>query len=485
MTTTPHGESSCALTGISSQQSRQPLDALLAIQDRETLASLSHYLSSCGFRVYEAASQMQAVAALETVPPSFVLVDEHIARGEFLARCHESRHHSGAPPRFTLCLIENATADAITDFMVAGVDDFLQLPVVLGEVLTRLRAAARSLEFERRVRYQFEFDASNGFPSRAALEQVVTDWVAQLGGRRRSVAISVMDLDFFSRINRQYGRPVGDEVLLQVSDWLRQHCNHQEYTGSLGAGRYGILHPDLSETEVASWTQQTCNALSCAEFEAGGITHRLTASAGVAAWFEQDGPPTQLLKDAITTLRWAKHSGRDCVLGFSESLPKIDTLSKWQRPAGFLDGAVAWDFMTPCSAVLERTMEGTAAAKKLDQWGLEVVPLVHHGKATNLVIRRESIISNSRKPIEQFATTAKQFSPETTAVDLLTALAEDETSYLLVIDSNDRPVGIVTAEELALLGEPLDFESFRHTGETLAGTDALVVSDYPHSVDVV
>jgi diguanylate cyclase (GGDEF)-like protein len=129
-------------------------------------------------------------------------------------------------------------------------------------------------------------------------------------------SISVVDVDFFKKVNDSYGHLVGDEVLRHVAYQLRDNVRHPDMVGRYGGEEFLILLPNTDSKEGAEQAARLCKCVREAQFPVGGQNLKVTVSIGVAQF--QPGVDTwdSLLNRADTAMYEAKKKGRDrsCVM---------------------------------------------------------------------------------------------------------------------------------------------------------------------------
>ena len=193
----------------------RPLSVLIVARDRSILRRLSKALGAFGYAVREAADPSQGLASVEAITPDMMIVDSDPDPQSALDFCGTvgSRIHPGHI--HTFLLIADPSVKALQEALQAEVDDFLVKPVVYGELLARLRAGARLLEFERRHARQAVADTLTGLPSRTAFHDQIDPELARGGGLYRAEACVLVDVDSLGRINRLHGTaPTGSAYIL-------------------------------------------------------------------------------------------------------------------------------------------------------------------------------------------------------------------------------------------------------------------------------
>ena len=125
------------------------------------------------------------------------------------------------------------------------------------------------------------------------------------------LSISVVDVDFFKKVNDAYGHLVGDEVLRHVAYQLRDNVRHPDLVGRYGGEEFLILLPNTDAAEAAGQAARLCKCVREAQFPAGGHDLKVTVSIGVAQY--QPGVDTwdTLLNRADSAMYEAKKNGRD------------------------------------------------------------------------------------------------------------------------------------------------------------------------------
>jgi diguanylate cyclase (GGDEF)-like protein len=139
-----------------------------------------------------------------------------------------------------------------------------------------------------------------GFDERAAIE---------LGHLRRSgtpVALATFDLDYFKRVNDEWGHDIGDRVLAQVGRVLATASRDIDVAARLGGEEFAVLLPESDIAGVQRFTERVRAHLM--DTDAGLPAVRV--SAGIVATAVVTDIQT-LLRNADSALYEAKRSGRD------------------------------------------------------------------------------------------------------------------------------------------------------------------------------
>lgn len=212
-------------------------------------------------------------------------------------------------PLHIIVMSSNTSERALAEALDCGADDFTLKPVRREELMARLRAANRMITLQRQLVEQADTDYLTGALNRRA-------FLALMEEKRRgldpaeSLAVALLDIDRFKRINDSYGHDVGDAVIKAVA---RLASEEAPIVARLGGEEFALAFPVLSAEEAARWCEVIRKNFAELEFETVAGPFRATASFGVACW-SADEPLGVALKRADEALMAAKREGRDRVL---------------------------------------------------------------------------------------------------------------------------------------------------------------------------
>jgi diguanylate cyclase (GGDEF)-like protein len=143
-----------------------------------------------------------------------------------------------------------------------------------------------------------------GFDERAALE------LAHARRDGRSVAVVTFDIDFFKRVNDEWGHEIGDRVLVRIGELLANLTREIDVAARFGGEEFVVLLPGCTSSQAETFTERIRHALA-ADDSADLPTVRL--SAGILAEVAPLGIET-MLRGADSALYNAKRAGRDRVV---------------------------------------------------------------------------------------------------------------------------------------------------------------------------
>ncbi|HER20524.1 MAG TPA: bifunctional diguanylate cyclase/phosphodiesterase, partial [Chromatiales bacterium] len=151
----------------------------------------------------------------------------------------------------------------------------------------------------------------------ARLEQMI-DLASRKGG---GIAVLMIDLDRFKDVNDSLGHAAGDQLLVKVSERLRERFPHADTIARLGGDEFAIAVSELdSADEVGELADRVITALG-ESWELGRDQRvRVLASVGISLFPENAMTPQGLLQQADTALYRAKDEGRGTFRFFSDEM---------------------------------------------------------------------------------------------------------------------------------------------------------------------
>jgi diguanylate cyclase (GGDEF)-like protein len=159
---------------------------------------------------------------------------------------------------------------------------------------------------EARMAHMAHHDELTDLPNRV-LFRAELDRALQRG---ESLALLCLDLDQFKAVNDALGHPLGDALLRQAADRLRQAAAEGDLVARLGGDSFAILQRDAQIPETAGVLAESVLATMRQPYEVEGHQVVVGASIGIAGAPTDSGDADELLKMADMALYRCKSEGR-------------------------------------------------------------------------------------------------------------------------------------------------------------------------------
>jgi diguanylate cyclase (GGDEF)-like protein len=126
-------------------------------------------------------------------------------------------------------------------------------------------------------------DALTGVANRRALMQALERELARAARQRTPLALLMLDIDHFKRVNDQYGHLAGDQVLRHMVSVVRQRLHTQDFLGRYGGEEFLLLLPDTDQRGAQELGQQLCQAVQASPCDWNNQRIAVTQSAASPA----------------------------------------------------------------------------------------------------------------------------------------------------------------------------------------------------------
>ncbi len=265
---------------------------VLVVEDSLTQAlQLQFLLEAEGYQVTVAKDGIEGLEALSHGDFSIVITDWVMPKMDGIEFCQALRQQMTGGYIYVFLVTAKSSKEEIVKGLEGGADDYLVKPIEPAELVARLTTAKRILNLEqtlkernREISRLLNTDHLTKVFNRSYLDKQLTNDCRQAMRYRRWLSVILCDLDFFKRVNDNYGHQVGDEVLKKFASTMQETLRFGiDWIARYGGEEFVVVLP---ETDFVG-AEQVCERLrqAVSEFEisdGNGDKFSITASFGVA-----------------------------------------------------------------------------------------------------------------------------------------------------------------------------------------------------------
>jgi len=334
-------------------------NVLLVAHQVDNLAAMEAALQGEGYNILRALSREEAAQALGDTDVHVVLLASSLPGGNVHAAVRALRKVHADRPLQILLLAEVGGDGEVRKAVESGADDFIRVPYDPEELQARCRAAQMRFEsqaslvkerefyrvavaeeerlsslvldqnlslkdaYEKIRRLNEELERAN-----SELEQIAAfDSLSGLLNRRslftriaieieRSVRLDVpltglmIDIDWFKKINDNYGHQCGDGVIREIGARLQAGLRKYDYAGRYGGEEFFVVLSNTNEQQAGGIAERFRKDMEEMRLECGGDRIGVTVSVGVGRYVAGESQESWIERTDRSMYR-AKQAGRN------------------------------------------------------------------------------------------------------------------------------------------------------------------------------
>jgi diguanylate cyclase (GGDEF)-like protein len=155
-------------------------------------------------------------------------------------------------------------------------------------------------------------DYLTGLANRRFLIDIGNKLIANSKRTAMPIAVAMIDIDFFKKVNDNYGHDIGDEVLKKIAYFLKMHVRDSDCAARFGGEEFCIIATNISSNDVKLFFEGIREGVSRLSVKTDGVEIKVTVSIGVSLSIGHD--IDEMIKAADEKLYQAKEEGRNRVV---------------------------------------------------------------------------------------------------------------------------------------------------------------------------
>jgi two-component system cell cycle response regulator len=254
-----------------------------------------------------------------------VIVSTLLADVDGLRLCSQIRSQEKTRQIPILILVEEEERHMLVKGLEMGINDYLICPVDANELVARARTQMRRKHYQDALRGNVEqtlnmaiLDSLTKLYNRRYLDVHLKNMVEEANAKKSDLSVLALDIDHFKAVNdgEGLGHHIGDEVLKQVAERIRNSIRNTDLATRPGGEEFIVLMPNTAMKQALEVAERIRAMIETTPFtiSARDGTLKCTISIGVATIDKHDSGATDILKRADAALYRAKHEGRNRVI---------------------------------------------------------------------------------------------------------------------------------------------------------------------------
>jgi two-component system cell cycle response regulator len=273
-----------------------------------------------GYQVRQAESGLAGLQVINDWKPHLVLLDVNMPglNGlETLAKLRVRDEYVSV-----IFVSANSRTEDVIRGLDAGADDYICKPFQVLELLSRVRSQLRIKDLNdnlqkanARLKELVDIDDLTGLFNMRSLYKRLDFELDRARRYGRSVAVIMMDLDRFKRVNDQHDHLFGSFVLTQVGKMIRDNIRKVDFAARYGGDEFLVVLTEINLEGATTFANRLRQRIADTTFKNEYFSMDLTASLGLALVNpnEEEVDARAMVRYADRALYNAKENGRNRV----------------------------------------------------------------------------------------------------------------------------------------------------------------------------
>jgi diguanylate cyclase (GGDEF)-like protein len=316
-----HGEFDMAWIAVIDRDENRFVPVAWAGQDEPAMSAIKAHFASSEGTLEGKTLAARAIRDAAPVVSNDVLNDESLIFGEMHAQ-------SGVRSLSVFPLLVAGNAVGVMALYTSKPEFFDTAGLsLLTELAGNVAFAVDHLERQEKLDRLSNYDTLTGLANRRSFLERVAQYMGSAADAGHKLAVFLLDLERFKKLNDSLGRPAGDALLQQVAEWLVQNTGGDYLVARLDADHFAVALPKVMfEQNVARVLERMIADLMKHEFSLNDAVYRVAAKIGVAVFPDDGTDADTLFNNAEAALKKAKAS-RDRYLFYAQKMTETVALS--------------------------------------------------------------------------------------------------------------------------------------------------------------
>ena len=158
------------------------------------------------------------------------------------------------------------------------------------------------------LEHQAQTDSLTGLYNHRFFQERLRSELMRASRSHDSVALMMLDIDDFKKLNDVHGHATGDQVLVALAELLQRTVRASDVACRVGGEEFAVILPSCDAGDAIGLARRLRDRLSVVEFDEAGT---ITISVGIAQGPEHAMNPRELVSCAEGAMMTAKARGKD------------------------------------------------------------------------------------------------------------------------------------------------------------------------------
>ncbi|MGN2369812.1 diguanylate cyclase [Clostridium cagae] len=242
-------------------------------------------------------------------------------------------------------------------------------------------------------------DKLTGVYNRKYLEKAFCDLIDDSYSKGRLFSLIIFDIDDFKGVNDRYGHQTGDEVLIKLTQEVKNCLSKEDVFVRYGGEEFIILLPDKNEDEAYLFSEKIRNKVDCAKIL--GEKRKVTISLGISVYLKHSSNSEDLIKMADQALYTSKAQGKNKTTIWNDNIDVLSNninISKGILPFKYNKDN---NLVPLIKDILELLTNKSSKEDKMYKFLSKIIQITDSEFATAFVIKNNKITNSYKEKIKE------------------------------------------------------------------------------------
>ena len=183
-----------------------------------------------------------------------------------------------------------------------------------------MRDISSKKAIEKKIHHLAYHDSLTNFPNRRSFMNQLRNELLDRNKTKYSMSILFIDLDNFKNVNDQLGHDIGDSILKNAADNIRNAIRPTDLAARMGGDEFIVMLKSVKDHEETNEIVKRILSNFRSNFKVEGEDYLVTCSIGVANFPEHGESAEELIKNAANALSRVKEGTKNDFLIFNKTI---------------------------------------------------------------------------------------------------------------------------------------------------------------------
>ena len=255
-----------------------------------------------------------------------LLISNALTDNDALRMCSQIRNIEGLKKIPIMLGLDDEQINIMPKAFEIGVNDYIISPIDINELIARCNTQIKRKKFQEKLSSELEENLSlaikdklTGVYNRRYYDIHCKQLIENNNKEKKPIAVCVLDIDHFKKINDTYGHKIGDDVIKQVASITANSIRVTDNLIRYGGEEFVVIINNIIEDQALKIAERIRRNISEYEFikPDNSGTFSVTISIGITM-FRSDDNEITIFQRADSNLYQAKQTGRNKAVIASE-----------------------------------------------------------------------------------------------------------------------------------------------------------------------